>query len=354
WNYPIAMVINPLCNALAAGNRAMVKPSEFNPKTAALLQQLLHEYFPDGEVVVVNGGPEVGARFAALPFGHLFFTGAGGIGSRVMEAASRNLTPVTLELGGKSPVVIGKSANLVDAAARIITGKCMNSGQACVSPDYVFVPQDDVELFINICRATFVTQFPSVLKNRDYTAVINERHYERIMGYLREAEEAGARLENLSGEPPMAGNHRIPLHIAVNPDDSLSMMQEEIFGPLMIVKGYADVTDVIHYINARPNPLALYYFGKDKAERELVLNHTLSGGVSINEVMMHVGCTDLPFGGVGASGMGNYHGREGFRTFSHARGVYTEGKVNLAKLAGTLPPYNPAKLKKLLSGQISK
>lgn len=354
WNYPIAMVFNPLCNALAAGNRAMIKPSEFNPRTAALMETLFHDYFPDGEVVVVNGGPDVGASFARLPFDHLFFTGAGGIGRKVMEAASHNLTPVTLELGGKSPVIVGSSANIVDAAARIITGKCMNSGQACVSPDYVFVPQDQVELFINICRATFVTQFPSVLKNRDYTAVVNERHYNRIMGYLKEAEEAGARIENMSGEPPMAGNRRIPLHIVVNPDDSLELMREEIFGPIMIVKGYADVVDVVNYINARPHPLALYYFGKDKAEQELVLGNTLSGGVSINETMMHVACSDIPFGGVGASGMGNYHGREGFKTFSHARGVYTEGKINLAKLAGTLPPYNVEKLKKMLAGQIKK
>lgn len=354
WNYPIAMIINPLCNAIAAGNRAMIKPSEFNPKTAALMQTLLHEYFPDGEVVVVNGGPEVGASFAALPFDHLFFTGAGGIGRKVMEAAAANLTPVTLELGGKSPVIVGRSASIIDAAARIVTGKCMNSGQACVSPDYVFVPQDDVEAFINNCRATFVTQFPSVLKNRDYTAVINERHYNRIMGYLREAEESGARIENMSGEPPMAGNHRIPLHVVVNPDDSLQLMREEIFGPIMVVKGYADVVDVVNYINARPRPLALYYFGNDATEREQVLGNTLSGGVSVNETLMHVACSDLPFGGVGASGMGNYHGREGFKTFSHARGVYTEGKINLARLAGTLPPYNIEKLKKMLAGQIRK
>ncbi len=354
WNYPIAMVMNPLCNALAAGNRAMVKPSEFNPKTAALLEKLLHEYFADDEVVVINGGPEVGAAFAELPFNHLFFTGAGGIGSKVMEAASRNLTPVTLELGGKSPVIVGKSASIIGAASSIITGKCMNAGQACVSPDYVFVPQDDVEQFIDVCRANFVSQFPSVLKNRDYTAVINDRHYQRIIGYLREAEEAGVRIDNLSGEPIMEGSRRVPLQIVVNPDDSLAVMREEIFGPIMVVKGYADVVDVINYINARPAPLALYYYGTDAAEKELVLNHTLSGGVSVNNVMMHVACSDLPFGGVGASGMGNYHGREGFRTFSHARGVYTEGKVNLAKLAGTLPPYQPEKLKKMLAAQIKK
>ncbi|MCR9106355.1 MAG: coniferyl aldehyde dehydrogenase [Gammaproteobacteria bacterium] len=354
WNYPIAMVVNPLCNALAAGNRAMVKPSEFNPRTAALMESLFHEYFPDGEVVVVNGGPEVGAAFAALPLNHLFFTGAGGIGSKVMEAAGRNLTPVTLELGGKSPVIIGRSASVAGAAMKIITGKCMNSGQACVSPDYVFVPQEHVEEFIKVCRATFLSQYPSVLKNRDYTAVVNERHYTRIMGYLREAEALGARLENLSAEPVIEGNRRIPLHLVINPDESLRLMQEEIFGPMMIVKGYGEVIDVIHYINARPTPLALYYFGSDEAEKETVLNHTLSGGVSVNEVMLHTACVDMPFGGVGASGVGNYHGREGFKTFSHARSIFTDGKVNLAKLAGTLPPYRPEKLKKVFAGQIKK
>lgn len=353
WNYPIAMVVNPLCNALAAGNRAMIKPSEFNPRTAKLMETLFRDYFPQGEVAVVNGGPEVGAAFAALPFNHIFFTGATGIGSKVMEAAARNLVPVTLELGGKSPVIVGRSADIKGAAERIATGKTVNTGQACVSPDYVFVPEESVEDFIDACRSQFRQLFPTVLDNHDYATVINQRHCERISAYLREAREAGTRVENLSNQQPEEGNRRIPVHVVVEPADSLAVMQQEIFGPIMIVKGYSDVKSCVDYINRRPTPLALYYFGNDAPERDWVLDHTLSGGVSVNEVLMHTACVDMPFGGVGASGIGNYHGREGFRTFSHARGVFTEGKVNLAKLAGTLPPYT-SKVEKMLAAQIKK
>ena len=353
WNYPIAMVINPLATALAAGNRVMVKPSEFNPKTAELLEQLFSKYFPGGEVTVVNGGPETGAAFAALPLNHIIFTGATGIGRKVMEAAARNLTPVTLELGGKSPVIISRTADIAEAAARIMNGKATNAGQACVSPDYVFVPEESMETFIDACRAIFREQFPTALDNQDYSCVVNDRHCARITGYIHEAQQAGVRVENLGTEEITEGKRRIPVHIVVDPGEDLAIMQEEIFGPAMIVKPYQKLEPCVDYINQRPSPLALYYFGKDKAEQAWVLDHTLSGGVTVNEVLMHVACTDMPFGGVGASGIGNYHGREGFRTFSHARSVFTEGWLNIAKLAGTLPPYSD-KVGKMLASQIKK
>ena len=353
WNFPIAMIMNPMAGALVAGNRVMVKPSEFNPATAGLLEQLFNKYFDESEIALVNGGPEVGAAFARLPLNHILFTGATTIGRRVMEAASENLTPVTLELGGKSPVIVSRSADILDVASRVTTGKCNNAGQVCLSPDYVFVPEESVDAFVDQCRATFREQYPTALGNPDYTALINDRHYQRINEYLDEAKVAGARVENMGTEEPAAGDRRIPIHVVVEPGENLRLMNDEIFGPIMIVKSYRDLSECLDYINARPTPLGLYYFGKDKAEQECVLNGTLSGGVTINEVIMHVACVDMPFGGVGNSGLGNYHGREGFKTFSHARSVFKEGWVNLAKLAGTLPPYSE-KVGKMLDGQIKK
>ncbi|MDJ0865537.1 MAG: coniferyl aldehyde dehydrogenase [Myxococcota bacterium] len=353
WNFPMAMIFNPLSNALAAGNRVMIKPSEFNPATVDLLEELFPKYFAEDEVALVTGGPEVGAAFSRLPLDHILFTGATSIGRKVMEAASRNLTPVTLELGGKSPVIVSSSADIGEAASRIITGKCNNAGQVCLSPDYAFVPAGSVDAFIDTCRETLRAQYPTVLGNRDYTAMINDRHYARINMHLAEAREAGLRVENLGTEEPKEGDRRIPVHLVVDPGEELAVMNDEIFGPILVVKSYEIIDECVTYINARPTPLGLYYFGKDRAEKERVLESTRSGGVTVNEVIMHVACVDMPFGGVGNSGIGNYHGREGFKTFSHARGVYTEGKLNLAKLAGSLPPYGD-KVKRMLASQIKK
>ena len=353
WNFPIAMIVNPLAGALAAGDRVMIKPSEFNPATADLLAELFPKYYAEDEVVVVTGGPEVGAAFSSLPLNHILFTGATSIGRKVMEAASHNLTPVTLELGGKSPVIVSRSADIQEVAERITSGKSNNAGQVCLSPDYAFVPRESVDAFIDTCRETFRAQYPTVLGNADYTAMINERHHARMLMYLDEIKDAGLRLENLGTEEPKDGDRRIPIHIVVDPTEDLAVMNDEIFGPILIVKPYDDLDACIDYINARPTPLGLYWFGKDQAEKEHVLTNTLSGGVSINEVIMHVACVDLPFGGVGNSGLGHYHGREGFKTFSHARGVFTEGWLNLAKLAGGLPPYTE-KGKKTLMSQIKK
>lgn len=354
WNFPLAMIFNPLATALAAGNRAMIKPSEFNPKTAELIEQLFGQYFSEDEIVVVNGGPESGAAFSALDLDHILFTGATSIGRMVMLAAAQNLTPVTLELGGKSPTIISQSADVEKAAEMIISGKTMNSGQVCLSPDYVFVPEAQLETFINKARSTFRCLYPSVSGNSDYPAVVNERHYERIAGYIEEAKAAGARVEAMSDDSYNAQEQRIPLHLVVNPGEDLRIMQDEIFGPAMVVKTYKQLSDCIDYIADKPHPLGLYYFGNDKEEQRYVLDNTQSGGVTINDVIMHISNIDLPFGGVGNSGIGNYQGLEGFRTFSHARSVYTQGWVNLPKLAGTQPPYDAAKLDKLYASQIKK
>jgi coniferyl-aldehyde dehydrogenase len=354
WNFPMAMVFHPLANALAAGNRVMIKPSEFNPKTAALLETLFRQYFTDEEIVVVTGGPEVGAAFSALPLDHILFTGATSIGKMVMQAAAHNLTPVTLELGGKSPTIISKSADTSKAAEAIISGKTMNAGQVCLSPDYVFVPEDELHEFIGAAKETFSRLFPTVAGNGDYVAVINSRHFERITGYIEEARQAGARIVPLSEDSYNAQERRIAVHLIVNPGEDLKVMQDEIFGPVMIVKTYTKVTDCVDYIADRPHPLGLYYFGNDVSEQRYVLQNTQSGGVTINDVLMHVSNIDLPFGGVGNSGMGSYQGHDGFKTFSHARSVYKQGWVNLQKLAGTNPPYNATKLDKLFAGLIKK
>lgn len=356
WNVPVNMIFSPLADVLGAGNRAMIKPSEFTPHTADIMQKLFAQYFEESEVAIVTGGPEIGAAFSALPLDHLIFTGATTIGRLVGRAAAENMVPVTLELGGKSPVIIGDDCDIKLAAERIITGKSMNGGQLCVSPDYCFVPQSRLEAFIHRCKEVIAEQFPTVQNNPDFVACINERHYDRVRGYIEEATEAGTRTIPLcpAGEEfSSREQHKIALHLLVDPADTLACMQDEIFGAILNIKAYDDLSDVINFINDRERPLALYYFGKDKAEQQRVICETISGGVSVNAVALHVACDDLPFGGIGHSGMGNYRGRDGFRTFSHARSVYQEGFLDMAKLAGTLPPYGQ-KVAKMLESQIKK
>ena len=352
WNFPIGMVFNPLATALAAGNRVIIKPSEFNPKTAELMGELFKKYFPEDEVAMVTGGPEVGAEFSTIPFDHILFTGATSIGRMVMQAAAKNLTPVTLELGGKSPVIISDNYDVKLAAEKIMAGKAMNSGQVCVSPDYIFVPEDKVQDFIEAAKATFQASFPDSSNNQDYTAVINSRHHDRINGMITDAKENGVDIFPLDdSQTSDEGNLRIPIHFAMNPTDDRKLMQEEIFGPIGIIKPYKDMDACITEINKRERPLALYFFSNSKTEHQHVLNNTISGGVTLNNVTMHVACQDLPFGGVGHSGIGNYHGHEGFKTFSHARSVYTDGWLDLAKVAGIAPPYTE-KTGKALDSQI--
>jgi len=356
WNVPVNMIFSPLADVLGAGNRAMIKPSEFTPYTSAVMQDLFSKYFEESEIAVVTGGPEVGAAFSALPLDHIIFTGASSIGKLVMRAAAENMVPVTLELGGKSPVIISDGYDIDLAAERIITGKSMNGGQLCVSPDYCFVPQSRIEAFIHRCREVIREQFPTVQNNPDFVACINERHFARVKGYIDEAADKGSRVISLCPEGEDWSSteiHKIPLHLIVEPDDSLSCMQEEIFGAILNIKPYTDIQECIDFINERERPLALYYFGKDKEEQARVIGETISGGVSVNTIAMHVACDDMPFGGVGNSGMGNYRGRDGFRTFSHARAVFQQGFVDIARLAGTLPPYGE-KLAKMLDSQITK
>jgi coniferyl-aldehyde dehydrogenase len=334
----------------------MIKPSEYTPSTSEIMAEIIHGAFDETEIAVITGDPEVGADFSGLPFDHLLFTGATSIARHVMRAASENLVPTTLELGGKSPVIVGRSADIDKTATAIMMGKTMNAGQICLAPDYVYVPQERLNDFVESSRRSVAKMFPTLLDNDDYTSVVNERHYERLNGYLDDAREKGAEIveinpgdEDFRQQP----SHKIPPTLILNPDDSMKVMQDEIFGPIMPVKGYTEMSEVIDYVNDNPRPLGLYYFGKDAAEERNVLSHTTSGGVTVNDVVMHVAQEDLPFGGVGPSGMGSYHGHDGFKTFSHAKAVFTQSKIDLAGLAGLRPPYGE-KLMKLLGGQISR
>ncbi len=334
WNYPLYLAIGPLIGALAAGNRVMLKMSESTPATGQLLKELLAQIFPEDQVAVVLGDVEVGQAFARLPFDHLLFTGSTHIGREVMHAAAETLTPVTLELGGKSPAIVSTSVPLADAAERIAFGKCMNAGQTCVAPDYVLVSRERVEGFVGAYREAVQRLYPSLADNPDYTAIINARQLTRLQDYLDDAQAKGAHVVPLFAE---AQQRRMPHCLLLNTTDDMRVMQEEIFGPLLPIVPYADLDEALDYINARPRPLALYYFGYDRAEQQRVLEKTHSGGVCLNDTLLHVAQDDLPFGGIGPSGMGHYHGHEGFLTFSKGKGVFIKQRFNAARLI--YPPY---------------
>ena len=334
----------------------MIKPSEVTPATSELMKDMFASAFDADEIAVVTGGPEIGQAFSRLAFDHMIFTGATSIGRHVMRAAAENLVPVTLELGGKSPVVIGRSADMATAAARIMNGKTLNAGQICLAPDYVLAPTDQLDSFIQEAQASVTRMFPSIRDNPDYTAVVADRHYERLMGYLEDARSKGASIIeiNPAGEDLRQQPHRrIPPTLVLNPTDDMKIMQEEIFGPLLPVKSYERVEDAIDYINAHDRPLGLYYFGTDETERDQVLNRTTSGGVTVNDVVMHVAQEELPFGSVGPAGMGSYHGHDGFREFSHRKAVYHQLKKDIGPLLMLRPPYG-AGIAKYLAAQIKR
>ena len=344
WNFPVNMVFSPLAGVLAAGNRAMIKPSEFTPATSGLIAEMIAEAYDPKEVAVYDGGPEVGQAFSALQLDHMIFTGATSIARHIMAAAARNLVPVTLELGGKSPVVISRSADIEKSLGRIMVGKTLNAGQICLAPDYLLVPEEKLHEVIAAAQQAVTAMYPKLLDNQQYTSVINERHYQRLNAYLAEAQERGQKVIpiNPAGEDfsQQRGTLKIPPTLIPEPADDLKVMEEELFGPLLPIRTYRDFEKTISYINSKPRPLAAYYFGEDKQEEEAFVSRTTSGGVCINDVIMHVMQEELPFGGVGPSGMGAYHGLKGFQTFSHAKSIYRQANLNVAKLGGMLPPYN--------------
>jgi coniferyl-aldehyde dehydrogenase len=352
WNFPFNLTFTPLAGIFAAGNRAMIKPSEFTPRSSELMARMFRSAFDESEVAVFAGGPEIGAAFSRLPFDHLLFTGATSIAYHVMKAAAENLVPTTLELGGKSPVIVGDSADMSLAAKRVMQGKTLNAGQICLAPDYVLVPEKKARDFVQQATSAVSTMFPTLKDNPDYTSVINQRHYDRLQGYLDDARAKGAEIIELNPAKEdfrQQPYHKIPPTLVLNPTDDMKIMQDEIFGPLLPVKTYAAVDEAIGYVNAHSRPLGLYYFGSDHAEQEKVLARTTSGGVSVNDVIMHVAMEDLPFGGIGPSGMGAYHGIDGFKTFSHAKAVFQQTGRDLTAMLR--PPYGEG-IRKMLAGSI--
>jgi coniferyl-aldehyde dehydrogenase len=350
WNFPVQLAVDAIAGAFAAGNSVMLKPSEFTPATSELLAKLFHGFFDEEEIAVFTGGPEIGAAFSSLPFDHLIFTGATSIGRHIMRAAAENLTPVTLELGGKSPVVISRGADMSKTAARVMTGKTMNAGQVCLAPDYVFAPDDGVEQFVAAASDAITKMFPTIKNNPDYGAIINQRHFDRLRGLIDDAKAKGARIVELNPgkEDFTQQEHRkIPPTLIIDPTDDMNVMQEEIFGPLLPVKRYRAFDQAIADINARPRPLAAYYFGADAAESEALLERTHSGGVTINDVIFHFTMDDLPFGGIGPSGMGAYHGYRGFQEFSHAKAIYRQ--TNSEILSMLRPPFGESFRKQVQS-----
>ena len=342
WNYPIFLAAAPLAAALAAGNRALVKMSENTPATASLFAELVARYFADDELSVVEGDVGVAREFARLPFDHLLFTGSTPVGRQVMRAAADSLTPVTLELGGKSPAIIGPrlsaSGHFARAVERIIIGKCMNAGQTCIAPDYVLLPAGQEQAFIERARQVVAACYPAIESNTDYSTIVDQRQYARLCAYVDEARAGNAKIIDLApGAVADSGTRRLPPLALLDLSDSLRVMQEEIFGPLLPVLPYRDLDEAIRFVNSRPRPLALYYFDRENANIERVLNETVAGGVTVNDTILHIAQDDLPFGGVGPSGMGCYHGFAGFETFSVKKAVFRQSRLSAIGLFK--PPY---------------
>ena len=354
WNFPIYLTFVPLSGIFAAGNRVMIKPSELTPATSALMKELIEGAYDETEAAVLCGGPEVGAAFSSMPFDHLLFTGSTSVGRHFMRAAAENLTPVTLELGGKSPVIVSKTADLAVTADRVMSGKCLNAGQICLAPDYVFVHRQQRKALADEMKAVVSRRYPTLVSNPDYTSVINERHYRRLQGYLEDAREKGATIIELNpGGERFDGQqaHKLPPTLVLDATDDMQVLQDEIFGPILPIVTYERIDEVIAYVNARPRPLALYWFGRDAAERNRVLSRTVSGGVTVNDVITHVAIEDLPFGGVGPSGMGTYHGFDGFKAFSHSKSIFNQSRLSVASLM--TPPYG-ARIEKILAQLIKR
>ena len=333
WNFPLYLCLGPLVDALAAGNRAMIKPSELTPRFADLLAELVARTFAPDEVAVVTGDVDVARAFTALPFDHLLFTGSTTVGRHVMRAAAENLTPVTLELGGKSPAIVTEGYPLEKAARAIAQGKFLNAGQICIAPDYALVPAGQEEALARAVLAAAEASYPSATAARDYASIITERHRSRLEDAIAEAEEAGARVLRAQGE----WGGRMPPTVVLGAPEQGVLMTEEIFGPVLPIIPYRDLDDALAIVNRRDRPLALYAFAKDRRTQQRILDRAISGGVTLNGTISHIAQENLPFGGVGASGMGAYHGREGFRRLSHARAVFRPGPIDAFALLR--PPF---------------
>nr|WP_239987012.1 coniferyl aldehyde dehydrogenase [Agitococcus lubricus] len=327
WNYPLLLAISPLICALAAGNRAMIKMSSFTPKTGQIVKKMMAEAFSEDQVAVITGGGAISDAFSRLAFNQITFTGSTNVGRTVMAAAAENLTPVLLELGGKSPAIIHESVPMKDAAERIALGKGWNAGQTCVAPDYVFIPRGKTLEFVGAMRVAIAKMYPSMLNNPDYTSIVNNKQYQRVNSYLDDAREQGAEIFEINpANESFVNTRKMPVMLVSNIKQSMQIAKNEIFGPVLMMMEYDHIEEALDYINQRPAPLALYYFDYNEQRADFVLRNTQSGGYSVNDVITHVAEEDLPFGGVGHSGMGKYHGKEGFIAMSNARSVLIKPK----------------------------
>ncbi len=338
WNYPVFLSLGPLVCALGAGNRAMLKLSEFTPAANQVLQTLLAEAFDADEVAVILGDLPVSQAFSQLSFDHLLFTGSTAVGRKVMAAAAHNLTPVTLELGGKSPAIIDHDAPMAPSVERLLFGKLVNAGQTCIAPDYVLCVTDRVDELLSAIRHTTARLFPSLRDNPDYTSIINEAQHHRLLALLEDARQRGARvLEINPAEEHFHNSRKLPLHLVLDAPPDARVLQEELFGPILPIIPVPDLDAALDHVAKGPRPLALYYFGHDRARQQHVLRYSHSGGVCLNDTLLHVAQDALPFGGIGESGMGHYHGHHGFLTFSKEKAVFTRGRINSTRLI--FPPY---------------
>ncbi|RJG42572.1 coniferyl aldehyde dehydrogenase [Motilimonas pumila] len=338
WNFPIGLALSPLITAIAAGNTAMLKMSEFTPATNQVIKELLAQAFASDQVAVVEGDVEVASRFSKLAFDHLIFTGSTEVGKHIMRAAAENLTPVTLELGGKSPTVIAPDFDITDAVERIAFSKSLNAGQVCVAPDYILLPKQKVSAFISAYKHYFNTLYPLGIHSEDYTSVVNNRQYQRLKSVIEDAKQHGAVVHTVTEQALDDINHRMTPHLIEQVSDEMQVMQQELFGPVLPIIPYEDIQQAHAFISARPRPLALYLMSFDESVQRFFIEHSHSGGMCINDSLVHVAAEDAPFGGIGPSGMGHYHGIEGFKTLSHAKTVLTRGKTNYTKMLH--PPHN--------------
>ena len=342
WNYPLQLALAPLTGALAAGNRAMLKPSELTPAFSQSLAAAIAKAFAGDEVAAVTGDAAFGKQFAALPFDHLLFTGSTAVGREVAQAAAKNLTPVTLELGGKSPAIIDASCKLEGVIDRIAWGKLINAGQTCIAPDYMLVPRSEVDRFVALLRTGMTRLYPKFRSNPDYSGIISERHLRRLRELIEDARGRGAKVIEVEplDSPVVAAGRQLPPTLLLNVTDDMRVMSEEIFGPILPIVPYDTLAEALAYINRHERPLALYWFGQNAAARDQVLTHTIAGGVSINDTLLHIAQEGLPFGGVGASGNGHYHGEFGFRQFSKEKPVFMQSRFSGGGIIR--PPYKPS------------
>ena len=339
WNFPINLAIVPLVTAIAAGNRVMLKMSEYTPKTNAVLASMISSVFSSDEVALIEGETELSSAFSQLAFDHLLFTGSTVVGKHVMRSAADSLTPVTLELGGKSPVIVAPDIDIKDAVSRTMFGKSLNAGQICVAPDYILCPREKVADFVSAYRQEFNRRYPNAMENKDYSNVVDDRQYSRLKTWLADAQDKGAQVETiLPGANLDDAQHRMLPHLLLNVNDDMTLMQEEIFGPLLPILPYDELDEAIALIKSKPHPLALYIMSFDIATQAKIQAETISGGVAINDTIMHVAAEDAPFGGVGPAGMGHYHGIEGFKTFSKAKTILRQGKFYSTRFIH--PPYD--------------